>query len=85
MIVLGESAHSGAFVNFPMGVGASGIGSVLSFSATIFGFAAGWTSYAADYTVYQKVSGLEYPMIRASPKENPLSKPIMLEKPSTPE
>jgi purine-cytosine permease-like protein len=36
-----------------MGTGASEIGSVLSFAASIFGFATGWTSYAADYTVYQ--------------------------------
>ena len=53
LIVLGEFAHTGAFRNIPMGVGASEIGSILSFSATIFGYATGWTSYAADYTVYQ--------------------------------
>ena len=53
MIVLGEFAHSGDFVNIPMGVGESEIGSVLSFGAVIYGFATGWTSYAADYTVYQ--------------------------------
>lgn len=56
MVVLGQFAHSGAFTNVPMGVGASEIGSILSFAATIFGFATGWTSYAADYTVYQPVS-----------------------------
>ena len=56
LIVLGEFAHSGGFYNIPMGVGTSEIGSVLSFSATIFGFATGWTSYAADYTVYQPVT-----------------------------
>jgi purine-cytosine permease-like protein len=36
-----------------MGVGTSETGSVLSFAASVFGFATGWTSYAADYTVYQ--------------------------------
>lgn len=36
-----------------MGVGTSEMGSVLSFGATVYGFATGWTSYAADYTVYQ--------------------------------
>ncbi|KAI9726114.1 MAG: hypothetical protein M1834_009411 [Cirrosporium novae-zelandiae] len=56
LIVLGEFAHSGAFYNIPMGVGSSEIGSVLSFSASVFGFATGWTSYAADYTVYQPVN-----------------------------
>ncbi|PSK60288.1 Purine-cytosine permease fcyB [Elsinoe australis] len=52
-IVLGVFAHSGAFINIPMGVGTSELGSVLSFGATIFGFATGWAPYAADYTCYQ--------------------------------
>jgi NCS1 nucleoside transporter family len=55
LIVLGEFAHSGHFENIPMGVGKSEAGSALSFAASIFGFATGWTSYAADYTVYQPV------------------------------
>lgn len=29
------------------------MGNVLSFGSIIYGFATGWTSYAADYTVYQ--------------------------------
>ena len=53
LIVLGEFAHSGQFYNIPLSVGASEIGSALSFGASVFGFATGWTSYAADYTVYQ--------------------------------
>ena len=53
LIVLGEFAHSGRFSNIPMGVGSSEAGSILSFAASVFGFATGWTSYAADYTVYQ--------------------------------
>ena len=53
LIVLGVFAHSGDFYNIPMGVGKSELGSVLSFGATVYGFATGWTSYAADYTVYQ--------------------------------
>ncbi|KAI4115787.1 MAG: hypothetical protein LQ345_003676 [Seirophora villosa] len=53
LIVLGQFVHSGAFVNLPMDVGNSEAGSVLSFAASIFGFATGWTSCAADYTVYQ--------------------------------
>lgn len=28
-------------------------GSILSFAASVYGFGTGWTSYAADYTVYQ--------------------------------
>ncbi|KAE8958351.1 hypothetical protein PF005_g31521 [Phytophthora fragariae] len=31
-----------------MGMGRFEIGSVLSFGSTVFGFAIGWTSYAAD-------------------------------------
>ncbi|KAI4216547.1 MAG: hypothetical protein LQ351_001036 [Letrouitia transgressa] len=53
LIVLGEFAHSGAFVNLPMHSGNAEAGSVLSYAASVFGFATGWTSYAADYTVYQ--------------------------------
>ncbi|KAF2496926.1 purine-cytosine permease [Lophium mytilinum] len=53
LIILGVFAHSGDFVNIPMGVGTSELGSVLSFGSVIYGFATGWTSYAADYTVYQ--------------------------------
>ncbi|KAL3706817.1 Purine-cytosine permease fcy21 [Talaromyces marneffei ATCC 18224] len=53
LIVLGVFAHSGDFYNVPWEVGKAEMGSVLSFGATVYGFATGWTSYAADYTVYQ--------------------------------
>lgn len=56
LIVLGEFAHSGKFRNLAMHSGSSEAGSILSFSASVFGFGTGWTSYAADYTVYQPVS-----------------------------
>ncbi|QIW99515.1 hypothetical protein AMS68_005033 [Peltaster fructicola] len=56
LIVLGVYAHSGDFINIPWGVGTSEMGSVLSFGAVVFGFATGWTPYAADYTVYQPSS-----------------------------
>lgn len=36
-----------------MGVGTSELGNVLSFGSVVYGYASGWTSYAADYTVYQ--------------------------------
>ena len=36
-----------------MNTGPTEAGSVLSFAASVFGFATGWTSYAADYTCYQ--------------------------------
>ncbi|KIW30726.1 uncharacterized protein PV07_02431 [Cladophialophora immunda] len=53
LITLGEFAHRGDFVNIPMGSGEGEAGSVLSFAASIFGFATGWASYASDYTCYQ--------------------------------
>lgn len=56
LIILGTFAKSGNFQNIPMAVGKSGAGAALSFAASVFGFATGWTSYAADYTVYQPVS-----------------------------
>lgn len=56
LIVLGVFAHSGDFVNIPMPTGKAELGSVLSFGAVVFGFATGWTSYAADYTVYHPSS-----------------------------
>jgi len=52
-ITLGVFAHSGDFVAIPMGFGTSELGSVLSVGSIVYGFATGWTSYAADYTVYQ--------------------------------
>lgn len=54
MILLGQYAHSGAFMDIPWSVGTSEVGGVLSFGATVYGFATGWAPYAADYTVYQK-------------------------------
>lgn len=55
LIVLGEFAHSGKFINLPMHSGNAEAGSVLSFAASVFGFGTGWTSLAADYSVYQPV------------------------------
>jgi NCS1 nucleoside transporter family len=56
LIVLGEFAHSGEFNNMlPLKTGPTEAGAVLSFAASVYGFATGWTSYAADYTVYQPV------------------------------
>ncbi|KAL6240923.1 Purine-cytosine permease fcy21 [Rhinocladiella similis] len=56
LIVLGEFAHHGSFENLPMKGGAGETGSVLSFGASVFGFATGWSSYASDYTCYQPVT-----------------------------
>lgn len=56
LIVLGEFAHHGSFENLPMGHGEGEAGSILSFAASVFGFATGWSSYASDYTCYQPVN-----------------------------
>ena len=53
LIVIGEFAHSGNFNKISMGVGNAEAGSVLSYAASVYGFGTGWTSLAADYTVYQ--------------------------------
>ena len=53
LITAGVFGHHGYFDNIPMGSGAGEAGSILSFAASVFGFATGWCSYAADYTCYQ--------------------------------
>lgn len=54
LIVAGELGRSGKFSSLlPLSRGPAEAGSILSFAASVFGFATGWTSYAADYTVYQ--------------------------------
>ncbi|KAI0912805.1 purine-cytosine permease [Ustulina deusta] len=56
LVVLGIFAHSGSFnAGLPLAAGPAEAGAVLSFAASVFGFATGWTAYAADYTVYQPV------------------------------
>ncbi|KAI0109090.1 purine-cytosine permease [Nemania sp. FL0031] len=54
LVVLGVFAHSGNFHSgLPLATGPAEAGAVLSFAASVFGFATGWAAYAADYTVYQ--------------------------------
>ncbi|KAI3395722.1 hypothetical protein diail_945 [Diaporthe ilicicola] len=53
-IVAGEFGASGKFNSLlPLSTGRAEAGFVLSFAASVFGFATGWTSMAADYAVYQ--------------------------------
>lgn len=54
LILAIQMGRSHQFTYGTMGTGATEAGKVLSFGATVFGFATGWTSYAADYTVYMK-------------------------------
>lgn len=54
LIVAGEFGRSGKFNSLlPLSHGPAEAGSILSFAASVYGFATGWTSMAADYTVYQ--------------------------------
>lgn len=53
LITIGVFSHSGAYQDIPWTTGKTELGNVLSFGAIVYGFATGWTSYAADYTVYQ--------------------------------
>lgn len=54
LVVAGELGRSGHFSSLlPLDSGPAEAGSILSFAASVFGFATGWTSFAADYTVYQ--------------------------------
>ncbi|ROW14183.1 hypothetical protein VPNG_04203 [Cytospora leucostoma] len=55
-IVAGELGRSGRFAAVaPLTARgpAAEAGSVLSFAASVYGFSSGWTTYAADFTVYQ--------------------------------
>ena len=56
LIIIGVFGHSGNFRHIDWGMGKAEMGSVLSFGSVVYGYATGWTSYAADYTVYQPVT-----------------------------
>ncbi|CAN6627199.1 purine-cytosine permease Fcy2p [Trichomonascus vanleenenianus] len=47
-------AKSHAFTSLPMGTGRTEAAAILSFGSAVFGFATGWSPYAADYTVYMR-------------------------------
>lgn len=54
VIVLGVFAHSGRFGDLlPLSTGPAEASSVLSYSTAVYGYMAGWCSFAADYSVYQ--------------------------------
>lgn len=55
-VLIAGISQSGEFVNIPRGTGATEAGAVLSFGAAIYGFGTGWTSYAADYTIFMNKS-----------------------------
>ena len=52
LIVIARLKMSGSFTNTPWEGGETTVGNVFSFGSTIYGFAIGWLSYIADYSVY---------------------------------
>ncbi|AHY75618.1 Fcy21p [Saccharomyces cerevisiae YJM1573] len=52
LVIIARLARSKKFVLGEWTSGPTTAGNVLSFGSTVYGFAAGWTTYAADYTVY---------------------------------
>lgn len=58
--IIARMAKSGNFTYGEMKGGSTTAGDVLSFGGTIYGFATGWTTYAADYTVYQPRNANSY-------------------------
>jgi len=66
LITIGVFAHSGAYQDIPWSTGKTELGNVLSFGAIVYGFATGWCSYAADYTVYQPANINRYMVFGAT-------------------
>lgn len=52
LVIIARLKIDGSFSSGEWISGTNGAAAVLSFGGVIFGFASGWTTYAADYTVY---------------------------------
>lgn len=52
LVIIARLKKSGNFSNGPWTSGPTTAGNVLSFGSAVFGYSTGWTTYAADYTVY---------------------------------
>ncbi|SCU86011.1 LADA_0D11606g1_1 [Lachancea dasiensis] len=52
LVIIARLAIDGSFTAGPWYPGKDTAGGILSMGGVVFGFAAGWTTYAADYTVY---------------------------------
>ncbi|CUS23266.1 LAQU0S09e00914g1_1 [Lachancea quebecensis] len=52
LVIIARLKIDGSFTVGKWVSGTNGAASVLSFGGVVFGFASGWTTYAADYTVY---------------------------------
>ena len=74
LVIIARLKMSGNFSGGEWTHGPTTAGNVLSFGTAVFGFAAGWTTYASDYTVYMPkntnkykiffslVAGLSFPL-----------------------
>ncbi|CCD22415.1 cytosine permease NDAI_0A02570 [Naumovozyma dairenensis CBS 421] len=74
LVIIARLKMSGNFSGGEWTSGPTTAGGVLSFGSAVFGFATGWTTYAADYTVYMPrrtnkykiffslVAGLSFPL-----------------------
>lgn len=60
LVIIACLAKNGSFTNGEWTSGPTTAGSVLSFGSAIYGFATGWTTYAADYTVYMPRNSNKY-------------------------
>lgn len=60
LVIIACLAKNGSFENGEWTSGATTAGGVLSFGSAIYGFATGWTTYAADYTVYMPKNTNKY-------------------------
>lgn len=77
LVIIARLAKSGNFTAGEWGSGEDTAANVLSFGGAIFGFATGWTTLAADYTVYMRhdtnsfkcffsiIGGLAFPLLFA--------------------
>ncbi|CCH60907.1 hypothetical protein TBLA_0D04100 [Henningerozyma blattae CBS 6284] len=74
LVIIARLKIAGTFTNGEWTSGPTTAGAVLSFGSSVFGFAAGYTTFAADYTVYMPrttnkyqiffylVAGLSFPL-----------------------
>ncbi|CCF60697.1 hypothetical protein KAFR_0L00890 [Kazachstania africana CBS 2517] len=60
LVIIARLHTSGKFTAGEWTTGQTTAGDVLSFGSCIFGFAAGWTTYASDYTVYMPKNTNKY-------------------------
>ncbi|CAI4410558.1 BGN_3a_G0014980.mRNA.1.CDS.1 [Saccharomyces cerevisiae] len=60
LVIIAQLSRSGKFKGGEWVGGATTAGGVLSFGSSVFGSAAGWATYAADYTVYMPKTTSKY-------------------------